>query len=403
MMEGKPLAEADPGPDGSETGPVAPGELQALAAAYRRRWRAPLCVIEAEGARLAGACGCDRDARAADGVCDGWRRQALTEALRWGEATVCPCPGRRLIWAVPVMRNSRVLGGVLAAVSERRGLPSPETGRARFDARAACADLRRLVEERNLTNADYLAARRAEYMREQQRAYVLHDLATPRYGAVREAYLRQEPALMEALRRGDRDAARRSLNAILLAIYNTGGGRLTLLKSFVMELVVSMTRTAAELGGDPEILLGTKYASIGDLYGLASEEAVSRWLVEMLERVMDCVHVHRHRVPAVLGVALETMRRGFGGELSRDEVAAACHLSPAHFSRLFKAGTGRTFTDVLNEMRVQHAAERLLRSGDAVARIAQESGFRDQSYFGKVFRRYTGASPAQYRRQAAAG
>jgi AraC-like DNA-binding protein len=54
-------------------------------------------------------------------------------------------------------------------------------------------------------------------------------------------------------------------------------------------------------------------------------------------------------------------------------------------------------------MRVQHAAERLLRSGDAVARIAQESGFRDQSYFGKVFRRYTGASPAQYRRQAAAG
>jgi len=72
-------------------------------------------------------------------------------------------------------------------------------------------------------------------------------------------------------------------------------------------------------------------------------------------------------------------------------------MSPTHFSRLFKKRTGTTFTQALNQLRVNRAAELLVRTSADLARIALDSGFRDQSYFTKVFHKITHLPPRQYR------
>ncbi|MFW5856374.1 MAG: helix-turn-helix domain-containing protein [Planctomycetota bacterium] len=330
------------------------------------------------------------------GGCAATRRFAVEEALRWGEATVCLCPRGRMIWAAPLLDNQALRGGLVTSVTERTVFPD-DTGRARLDVRAACRRLRELVEAENRTNAAYLAARREEYAHEQERAHLLHDLKTPVHGGVREVYLAEEPAVIAAIRRGDRAAAREHINRILLVIYHAGRGKLPLLKSLVMELVVSMCRTAAELGGDPEALLGANFDSIAELSTMRDEHALSQWLVRMLDRIMDAIRLHRHQPTAPVGLALRYMREHLDRDIGRDDAAAACSLSPAHFSRLFRAETGRTFTDVLNQLRVNRARELLAGSDLSLVEVALACGFEGQSYFTKVFRRYVGVPPGRYR------
>jgi len=74
-------------------------------------------------------------------------------------------------------------------------------------------------------------------------------------------------------------------------------------------------------------------------------------------------------------------------------------MSSSHFSHVFSKHSGRSFTDMLNQIRVDRAAELLRRTDRTLASIAIDVGFRDQSYFTKVFGRYMQITPLQCRRE----
>lgn len=79
------------------------------------------------------------------------------------------------------------------------------------------------------------------------------------------------------------------------------------------------------------------------------------------------------------------------------DVAQAVGLSPSHLSRLIKATTGQTFTEVLTSLRLK-VATRLLRETNAkVYEIADMVGMKNHAYFYQVFRKYTGVSPNELR------
>jgi len=365
-----------------------------LCRTYRRRWRIGLCAAGPDGrVVMSEPGGRDREA----GGFDTLRRHAIQESLRWGEPTVVPYPKQGLMWAVPLMVNAELRGGLVARTTERRVFPEG-TGRAAIDIRQACRDLRKLAEEANLTNAALLEARRIAYQREQTRAYAIHDLKSRYFYSIREVYLREEPALVAAMRKGNRGPARDILNRILVGIYHLGGDNLSVIKSFLMELVVTMCRTAVESGGDPQELLGANYASLSELSKVDSEEELSHWLTQRLESIMDSIHRRRHRPSTVLlHTAMKYLGEHFQERITREDAARVANLSPSHFSRLVNRELGRSFTDLLNQLRVDRAAELLVRSPKTLLQIALEVGFTDQSYFTKVFRRITTLTPRQYR------
>ena len=366
--------------------------------AYRRRWGIPLRVVDADGGHVIGPACCER---ATALPCRQTCAFAVAEALRWGEPTIEICPGKRLIWAVPLMHNQDVLGGLLASIEERVALSGAgPTGPP--DIRRACADLREQAEAANLTNAAALRARRDEYAAEQSRAYALHEYKGAPAQSIRQLYLREEPALFSAIRAGDRRAAREILNRILVAIHAHAGERIDLVKSFFLELVGNMSRTAVEAGVAPEKLLGANYATMSDLAGVRTDRELADWLSATLERMMDAIHAARDRAQSlVLFGAIDYLRRHCCQRISRDDVAQAVGLSPSYFSTLIHREAGLTFTELLNRMRADRAAELLAGTDKPLSLIALETGFSDQSYFTKVFRRCRGMTPRDYRQQRA--
>lgn len=79
------------------------------------------------------------------------------------------------------------------------------------------------------------------------------------------------------------------------------------------------------------------------------------------------------------------------------EVANHCCLSHSHLSRLFREIAGITFKAFVLQSRIRRAVERLADPYAAITSVCYEVGFRDLSHFGRVFRRYVGMSPSQYR------
>ena len=72
-------------------------------------------------------------------------------------------------------------------------------------------------------------------------------------------------------------------------------------------------------------------------------------------------------------------------------------MSEVHFRRLFTRMFGQTPNQYLTSMRLTLAKEKLLRTDETIQKIAQESGFGNQNYFSRAFRRETGMTPTDYR------
>jgi AraC-like DNA-binding protein/mannose-6-phosphate isomerase-like protein (cupin superfamily) len=81
------------------------------------------------------------------------------------------------------------------------------------------------------------------------------------------------------------------------------------------------------------------------------------------------------------------------------EASRICGMSESHFMSFFKRVTGLSFMKYLNHYRVERSQLLLVNTDEPMASISQEMGFCDQSYFGTVFRRLVGMTPAAYRRR----
>lgn len=98
-----------------------------------------------------------------------------------------------------------------------------------------------------------------------------------------------------------------------------------------------------------------------------------------------------------LSAAVQFIRENYARHVTLSEIAEACHVSPKYLCRIFNSLTGKTPIVFLNEYRIDRASELLRRTELPILDVAMKSGFDDQSYFTKLFRRQTSFTPRAYR------
>lgn len=99
-----------------------------------------------------------------------------------------------------------------------------------------------------------------------------------------------------------------------------------------------------------------------------------------LRRVVDYIHAH------------------LAEDLSLDTLADIATMSGYHFSRAFKASTGKSPLQYVISERIDLAKVLLKTTKLSVSEICYRTGYQDLSRFGQHFKRATGATPSQYRR-----
>ncbi|MCL1143184.1 AraC family transcriptional regulator [Shewanella gaetbuli] len=87
--------------------------------------------------------------------------------------------------------------------------------------------------------------------------------------------------------------------------------------------------------------------------------------------------------------------------LSLEEAAKLCHLSPSYFSRVFKNHFRVAYSDYMIRHKLYNAARLLGQTTTSVTDISYELGFSSSSYFIKQFKQHFNVTPHQYRKQLA--
>ncbi|MDR2403078.1 MAG: AraC family transcriptional regulator, partial [Spirochaetaceae bacterium] len=80
------------------------------------------------------------------------------------------------------------------------------------------------------------------------------------------------------------------------------------------------------------------------------------------------------------------------------KTAARFNISTAHCSRLIEGITGKNFTALVRDIRMKHAQIMLTSSQTRIYDISYFLGYENQETFIRAFKKWYGASPAQYRK-----
>ena len=84
-------------------------------------------------------------------------------------------------------------------------------------------------------------------------------------------------------------------------------------------------------------------------------------------------------------------------EMSLEQLADLVGMAPTAFSRYFKLRTGKNLSEYIVDIRLGHAARRLVDTTDSVSEICWTTGFNTLSNFNRLFRKRKGCSPTEFR------
>lgn len=363
----------------------------ALCAEYEAKWSVELGILDAAGSLYAGRAPENDPEQNAE-----LYAMLMGEAVRWGEARFDLVPSGGMIWVVPLMCNERLVGGVLAH-SAQGTLLVEEQGGEIDRAYDAAKELRLLLEGENLTNASFLLHQRRHHRTERRLAEAIHSFKNCS-SEFRLTCLREMQSLNLAVKKGNLDEARDVIHRVVFHLGQQGGASLPLVKSFLALLLGTTCGAAFEMGCDVYELLDQNYNHYQELMSLSSEHALHGWTERTIGDVLAMVKLRKNTSSlSLLQRAITYMHSNLDRDITRDEVAAIANLSPAHFTYLLKRELNENFTTLLSRIRVNHAAGLMANTSRSLSVVALESGFRDQSYFTKVFRKYRHETPREYR------
>ena len=163
----------------------------------------------------------------------------------------------------------------------------------------------------------------------------------------------------------------------------------------------TLLRKAAEQGGVHPLYLdqtSTEFAHRIEL--VSSANSIHELMFDMFRSYCRLVkkHAHRHYSPPVQKV-IAVIDTDPAGDLSLRSLAELQGLNASYLSALFRRETGETITEHVTRKRMQLAMHLLKSTRLQIQTVAQHCGIPDMNYFSKSFKKFTGKSPKEYRKQ----
>ena len=138
------------------------------------------------------------------------------------------------------------------------------------------------------------------------------------------------------------------------------------------------------------------------------DEAIENTLIKLLYHLLNNFHylIYEKEELRDNREQLERYHRiskyifnNYNNNITLQEIAKKEFLSPHYLSHEIKSATGYTFTDLINQTRVEESVKLLLDSDLSLSEISEEVGFSHTRYFNKNFKLYYNCTPLQYRKK----
>lgn len=100
---------------------------------------------------------------------------------------------------------------------------------------------------------------------------------------------------------------------------------------------------------------------------------------------------------SLYGQMVDYIENHYCEKITLDEIAGRLHANRSYLSRLYKSRSGMNLFDHILRLRIEKAKEYMLRTDYKIYEISEAVGFDDTGYFSRVFKKYTGMSPKDFK------
>ena len=139
------------------------------------------------------------------------------------------------------------------------------------------------------------------------------------------------------------------------------------------------------------------FLSVLELLTILHELSLSKEMVVLsteakLESVPYFKNVHLDKI-------LIYLQTHFASDISLSQIAKVAGMTEVSFCRFVKKTTGKTFIDLLVQIRIGHASRMLIDTKTTISEIAFSCGFKNLSYFNRVFKSKKSQTPVEFRKE----
>lgn len=209
----------------------------------------------------------------------------------------------------------------------------------------------------------------------------------------------EECELLACVREGRAEDALDHAMRVDLSLGRMSKTEMTHWKKAVVVAIALCVRAAIEGGIPPK-----EAYQLSDFYLQKSDECRhvteliafrNRAIRDLAERVLQ-KKTHK-KSSNYVEICKDYIEKHYKEKIYLDDIAEALGVSSTYLSRLFSKETGMRLQDYITGYRIDWATNMLLYSDESIAYIAEYVNFPSQSYFGKVFKKYKGMTPKEYR------
>jgi len=207
-----------------------------------------------------------------------------------------------------------------------------------------------------------------------------------------------ENQLFERVKEGDTKESLEILKNLMGQISLIEAGDLSAIKTKVLSICTILSRIAAERTSLSQEQAESYYYDMNVLNKAVSFNELSILTANLVENIVQAIATSSYSGNSqIIRLAIQNINENYKHKISLKTVANHLHTNPSYLSMLFKQEMGVTFTDYLNQVRINRSCELLTNTNLSLIDVSLQAGFDDQSYFSKVFKKIKGVTPKSYR------
>lgn len=210
--------------------------------------------------------------------------------------------------------------------------------------------------------------------------------------------IQKENLLLKAIEDLNMEDTKMLLNEILGELFATGREDTDILITRILELVVILSKGALAGGADYLEVFWLNGLCMKEVFEINNIEELCVWLTQILDKFMNILFKNKEiKYADIIHKACAYVKANYMNKITLEDAASEAKVTPNYLSKIFKESMGKAFTHYLNSVRIEHSKKMLMLEELSLEEIAIRSGFADQSYFTKVFKKLVGSSPKKYR------
>lgn len=207
--------------------------------------------------------------------------------------------------------------------------------------------------------------------------------------------LETESKLIEALETSNREYAAKVVGQIFSKLHTNLSP--AVVRATFKEIVYILNRAIKRYDGN--LFEYAEEDLLEKIDRMDTLEAIKAWMNDFLDFTLEYINKlksssFRNEVTKVL----DYIKSNIVQNISLKDAAKIANMSEKYFCILFKKETGKNFVDYVNNLKVERAKGLLKNRDVRTYEVAQQLGFENEGYFSKIFKKYSGFTPQEYRK-----